>query len=47
MPQVNSQYAALVLIDILYKDGLINKATYNKIQTKYKPREVAREEKAA
>jgi len=36
MPQVNSQYAALVLIDILYENELINKATYDKIQNKYK-----------
>ena len=47
MPQVNSQYAALVLIDILYENELINKATYDKIQTQYKLREAAREEKAA
>jgi len=47
MPQISSQYAALVLIDILYENQLINRATYDKIQAKYKPREAAREEKAA
>ena len=47
MPQINSQYAALVLIDILYENELINRATYDKIQNKYRPREAAREEKAA
>ena len=47
MPQIDSQYAALVLIDILYENELINRATYDKIQAKYRPREAAREEKAA
>ena len=47
MPQINSQYAALVLIDVLYENELINRATYEKIQARYKPREAAREEKAA
>ena len=47
MPQIDSQYAALVLIDILYENQLINRATYDKIQNKYKPREATREEKAA
>jgi len=47
MPQINSQYAALVLIDILYENELINKATYVKIQANYRPQEAAREEKAA
>jgi len=47
MPQIDSQYAALVLIDILYENELINRATYDKIQTKYRPQEAAREEKAA
>ena len=47
MPQIDSQYAALVLIDILYENELINRATYEKIQATYKPQEAAREEKAA
>jgi len=47
MPQIDSQYAALVLIDILYENELINRATYEKIQVKYRPRDAVREEKAA
>jgi hypothetical protein len=49
MPQINNQYAALVLIDILYEKGLINKATYENIQNKYNKPLVAeiREEKSA
>ena len=35
MHQIDNEYAALVLIDILYKKGLINKATYDNIQNKY------------
>ena len=47
MPTINNEYAALVLIELLYKKGLINKATYDNIQNKYKPPETAREEKSA
>ena len=48
MPQINNEYAALVLIDILFERGLINKATYENIQNNYKPPETAaREEKPA
>jgi hypothetical protein len=49
MHQINTRYAALVLIEILYEKGLINKATYDNIQNKYNtPREIAaREEKPA
>jgi hypothetical protein len=48
MPQIDNQYAALVLIDILYEKGLINKATYDNIQQKYNvPQNMAREEKSA
>jgi hypothetical protein len=49
MSQINNQYAALVLIDILYEKGLINKATYENIQKQYKPLNTAefREEKSA
>ena len=35
MPKINNEYAALVLIEILYEKGLINKATYNNIQNQY------------
>ena len=38
MRQINNEYAALVLIDILYEKGLINKATYDAIQEKHKPK---------
>jgi hypothetical protein len=48
MHQINNQYAALVLIDILYQRGLINKATYENIQKQYKPLAAEiREEKSA
>ena len=48
MRQINNEYAALVLIDILYEKGLINKATYDNIQNNVKPPETtAREEKSA
>ena len=49
MRQINNQYAALVLIEILFEKGLINKATYDNIQKNYnKPLEtMAREEKSA
>ncbi|MDD3833675.1 MAG: hypothetical protein PHR18_07245 [Oscillospiraceae bacterium] len=47
MRQINNEYAALVLIEILYEKGLINKATYDNIQNNYKLREAAREEKPA
>jgi hypothetical protein len=38
MPQINNEYAALVLIEILFEKGFINKATYQAIQQKYKPK---------
>ena len=48
MQQINSQYAALVLIDILYEKGLINKAIYEAIHQKYKPQTAEyREERSA
>jgi len=48
MRQINNEYAALVLIEILYEKGLINKATYDNIQKNYKPPDTAaREEKSA
>ena len=48
MPQINNEYAALVLIEILYEKGLINKATYDNIQHKYNtPQNMAREGKSA
>ena len=48
MHQIDSHYAALVLKDILYEKGLINKATYDKIQINHKLLETtAREEKSA
>ena len=37
MQKINNEYATLVLIEILYEKGLINKATYDNIQNKYKP----------
>ena len=37
MRKINKQYAAIVLIDILYEKNLINRATYKEIQNKYKP----------
>ena len=37
MQQINNQYAALVLIEILHEKGLINKATYDNIKNNYKP----------
>ena len=47
MRQINNEYAALVLIDILYEKGFINKATYDNIQKNNKSPEAAREEKSA
>jgi hypothetical protein len=49
MREIETQYAALVLIDILYEKGLINKATYENIQNKYNKPLAAeiREEKSA
>jgi len=38
MPQIDNLYAALILIDILFEKGLINKATYDAIKEKYKPK---------
>ncbi len=48
--QVPVDVGALILIDILYKQGKINKATYDKVQKKYnkfknKESEVSRHEK--
>ena len=39
MPQINTQHAALVLIEILYEKGLINKETYDNIQKSQKTAE--------
>ena len=36
MREINNVYAALVLIEILYDKGLINKATFNNVKNKYK-----------
>ena len=36
MHQIDNTYAALVLIEILYEKGLINKATYDNIKNNYK-----------
>jgi hypothetical protein len=48
MRQIDNEYAALVLIEILYEKGLINKATYENIQNNVKPQKAAaREEKSA
>ena len=48
MRQIDNEYAALVLIKILFEKGLINKATYNNIQNNYKlPETAARKEKSA
>ena len=38
MQQIDNLYAALVLVEILYEKGLINKATYEAIKEKYKPK---------
>lgn len=48
MHQISNQYAALVLIEILYEKGLINKATYENIMKSQKPQTAEiREEKSA
>ena len=49
MLKINKEYAALVLIDILFEKGLINKATYDNIQNNYNkpPNTAVREEKSA
>jgi hypothetical protein len=47
MPQIDNQYAALVLIDILYGKGLINKATYDNIQKQYNKPKSENSESAA
>jgi len=36
MRQINNEYAALVLIEILYEREFINKATYDSIQSNHK-----------
>lgn len=33
--EIDVEFAALVLVDIAYKRGLINKETYSKIMNKY------------
>jgi hypothetical protein len=38
MPQIDNEYAALVLIEILFERGLINRATYENIKNIYKPK---------
>lgn len=35
LPQISAHQGALILIDMLYAERHINKATYDKIQAKY------------